>query len=112
MQDSGTAIMNAAAQVRAILIEEAAAQLQLTRPGWRTAMRTVLPVRRSSATRWRPMKPVPPNTVIVPAMIYFLSIAQRSPGRCIIGADQSCSKGFDPMLLYQFYTDQDSKLRV
>ena len=29
MQDSGTAIMNAAAQVRAILIEEAAAQLQL-----------------------------------------------------------------------------------
>ena len=51
----------------------------LTRPGWRTAMRTVLPDRRSSATRWRPMKPVPPNTVIVPAMTYFLSIAQRSP---------------------------------
>ena len=72
MQDSGTAIMNAAAQVRAILIEEAAAQLQLTRPGWRTAMRTVLPVRRSSATRWRPMKPVPPNTVIVPAMAHLL----------------------------------------
>jgi hypothetical protein len=95
MQDSGTAIMNAAAQVRAILIEEAAAQLQLTRPGWRTAMRTVLPVRRSSATRWRPMKPVPPNTVIVPAMTYFLSIAQRSPERCIIGTDQSCSKGFE-----------------
>jgi hypothetical protein len=31
------------------------------------------------------MKPVPPNTVIEPAMTYLLGIAQRSPVRCIIG---------------------------
>ena len=40
----------------------------LTRPGYRTAMRTATPRSRSYVTKWRPMKPVPPNTVTQPAI--------------------------------------------
>src|SRR5258708_6309545 len=61
----------------------------LTRPGWRTARRTVAPCRRSSPTRWRPMKPVPPNTVTEPAMTYLLGIAAPS----ILGLRPALFKG-------------------
>src|SRR5215469_2754909 len=44
----------------------------LTRPECRTATRTVAPLCRSSATRWRPIKPVPPNTVMQPVITFLL----------------------------------------
>ena len=49
------------------------------------------------------MKPVPPNTVIEPAMTYLLGIAQRPPARYILGLDQLVQRASIIIMLYRFY---------